>query len=303
MCATYFRPGRNPYRRWFDTLDSILRTALGVSYYDGTACHLDLVQWATNPVWAKLPVRVKELLLEESLPHLRCQLRFGNVRLVVLNGRQVLNQVRRVRLANLERSGAIQLRPTVSCQLYSGDGESARFLGWSTNLQSSYGVSGGFKDEVARWLAEAAEFSETHTDGNQPMSQLARASGVHGHVIRDGYVVKGIVLTGKGELLRLLEAWLEISDALNIGSTEYGQTPWIFITLNQRQTAVLNADTKRAAVEEYVKDAQARGADVSWWVIRNRRGSWNKLAFRADHMPTPGWYCYLRPTTIGPEEV
>jgi hypothetical protein len=45
------QPDRNPYRRWFDPLDQALRAAFGVSYYAGTACHLDLVQWATTPVW------------------------------------------------------------------------------------------------------------------------------------------------------------------------------------------------------------------------------------------------------------
>src|SRR5205814_429172 len=50
-CHSYF--GRNPYRRWFDTLDDI-SSGLGVSYYDGSACHLDLAQWATDPTWGKL---------------------------------------------------------------------------------------------------------------------------------------------------------------------------------------------------------------------------------------------------------
>lgn len=47
-CAMYFR--RQPYRRWFDPLDLLLRDGVGARYYDGTACHLDLVQWATDPV-------------------------------------------------------------------------------------------------------------------------------------------------------------------------------------------------------------------------------------------------------------
>ena len=65
-CAAYFDPGRNPYRTWFDPLDQVLRDGLGVSYYDGSACHLDLVQWATNPVWGRLDDRnAKKLLLEE----------------------------------------------------------------------------------------------------------------------------------------------------------------------------------------------------------------------------------------------
>src|SRR5436309_2113467 len=50
-CASYF--DRRPYR-WFTPLDRILRSALAVSYFDGTACHLDLVQWATDPLWGQL---------------------------------------------------------------------------------------------------------------------------------------------------------------------------------------------------------------------------------------------------------
>jgi len=35
------------------------------------------------------------------------------------------------------------------------------FLGWSTNLQSSHGVSAGFKAELAGWLADQATELET----------------------------------------------------------------------------------------------------------------------------------------------
>ena len=44
-CNWYFE--RRPYRRWFDILERVLN-GIGVSYYRGTACHLTLVQWATN---------------------------------------------------------------------------------------------------------------------------------------------------------------------------------------------------------------------------------------------------------------
>ena len=50
-CNSYFE--RNPYRQWFDQLESILN-ACGASYYDGSACHLDLVQWATKPTWGQV---------------------------------------------------------------------------------------------------------------------------------------------------------------------------------------------------------------------------------------------------------
>ncbi len=66
----------------------------------------------------------------------------------------------------------------------------------------------------------------------------------------------------------------------------------------------MNSDTKRAAVEEYVKEAQARGTDLPWSVRPNSlNGHWNKLVFRTDGEPTPGWYCYLQPAAAGPEEV
>jgi hypothetical protein len=103
-CAAYF--SRNPYRAWFDPLDELLRAGTGGSYYDGTACHLDLVQWATDPVWGRITDRtVRQALLDDGVPHLRVQLAYGNVRLVVLNGRQVVTQVQRTGLAALAQVG------------------------------------------------------------------------------------------------------------------------------------------------------------------------------------------------------
>jgi hypothetical protein len=73
--------------------------------------------------------------------------------------------------------------------------------------------------------------------------------------------------------------------------------------LDHGQRAELNADTKRLAIQEYVKTARARGADLPWSVISNRDGPYNKLVFRADREKTPGWYCYLRPAALGTGEV
>lgn len=91
-CAAYFH--RRPYRRWFDPLDELLRAGAEAGYYDGSACHLDLVQWATDPVWGRIPDRsLQRALFEDGVPHLRAQLARENVRLVLLNGRQVIDQV------------------------------------------------------------------------------------------------------------------------------------------------------------------------------------------------------------------
>jgi hypothetical protein len=58
-CNEYFRG--NPYRRWFDRLEPVLR-AVGASYHDGSACHLDLSQWATDPTWNGLSREVRGLV-------------------------------------------------------------------------------------------------------------------------------------------------------------------------------------------------------------------------------------------------
>lgn len=152
-CAAYFQ--RRPYRRWFNPLNQLLRISTTTSYYDGTACHLDLVQWATDPVWRRIANKqVRRLLLDEGLPHLRALLGRDNVQLVLLNGRQVINEVEGAGLVTLCEVGTI-LMGRVGCLLYEGLDQHVRWIGWSTNLQSSFGVSSSFKQELADWIAAA----------------------------------------------------------------------------------------------------------------------------------------------------
>jgi hypothetical protein len=295
-CAAYF--SRNPYRRWFDPLDQVLRNGLGASFYDASACHPDLVQWATAPAWGRLAPSQRQSLLDESLPHLRSQLRLENLRLVVLNGGQVIEQVTRVGLAELKAHGTLPINARLHCSLYSGLGEGVRFLGWSTNLQSSRGVTREFKNCLARWLAEAANRSEERVgNGDRSISAFEKAFDAN------GYVVKDTTVANKVELLQLLQAWLNTSDAPKISGAKPGRTPWIRMPLDHGRKVEINSDTKRSAVEEYVKNARAHGADLPWSVVPNRDGPYNKLVFRADREKTPGWYCYLRPDAVGPEEI
>jgi hypothetical protein len=71
-----------------------------------------------------------------------------------------------------------------------------------------------------------------------------------------------------------------MSDVPTIGDIgAFGGSPCIFISLDKERTAILNADTKRTAVEQYVQDAQLCGAEATWSVIPSRRGRLNKLHF------------------------
>jgi hypothetical protein len=152
-CARYFDADRNPYGQWFNPLDKLIRSGTGASYYDRSACHLDLVQWATDPVWGGLEERARQELLADGLPHLRALLNFGTTELVLLNGRQVLTQVEQVGLVDLARCGTMPLGNR-TCSLYLGESDGVRYVGWSTNLQSSFGVSNEFKERLGGWVAD-----------------------------------------------------------------------------------------------------------------------------------------------------
>jgi hypothetical protein len=56
---------------------------------------------------------------------------------------------------------------------------------------------------------------------------------------------------------------------------------------------VLNADTTRGAVQDYLADVRRRGAEVPWRVVANSRGRINKVRYTTAEPSPPGWYCYL----------
>jgi hypothetical protein len=57
-CYAYFDASRNPHWRWFRPLDKLLEKSVGATYEQRNACHLDLVQWATDPVFGVKPLGV-----------------------------------------------------------------------------------------------------------------------------------------------------------------------------------------------------------------------------------------------------
>ncbi len=146
---------RNPYK-WFNNLEKILNCAFDASYYDGSACHLDLSQWATNPIWRDLSVQQQQILLDDGVHHLRSQLVQKNITHVIVNGAQVWNEIKRSGLAEFEDKGKTTFsRNNTSCTLRVGYGEGTTFLGWSTNIPSSPGsTEKKFHDELCQWLRE-----------------------------------------------------------------------------------------------------------------------------------------------------
>lgn len=151
-CDTYFQ--RNPYRRWFDQLLPILK-GCDASYYDGSACHLDLVQWATDPTWGKLrPASTRRKLLSDDAAFLAEQLRNERLTLLLVNGMGVFRQLKRTIPMVLERNETITGYAHFDCRLFAGTiFDRVRVVAWTTNLQSSYGVTSELRAQIAEQVA------------------------------------------------------------------------------------------------------------------------------------------------------
>lgn len=153
-CNAYF--DRNPYRRWFDQLTPIL-TACGASYYDRSACHLDLVQWATDPTWGGLrPASLRKRLIADDARFLEQQLRNENIRVLLVNGAGTWRQLRRMAAGRLVITGQTQIeglgyQPTtlIKGQLFGR----VQLVAWSTNLQSSFGVTTALREALPTAVA------------------------------------------------------------------------------------------------------------------------------------------------------
>jgi hypothetical protein len=151
-CNGYFHG--NPYMKWFAPLEKVLAAA-GASYFEGTACHLDLSQWATDPTWGGLPAAVRKRLTSQDVDFLLTQLTSEGISLLLLNGKGVVDAFHSVLKGELDTVGTISER-SVTTKFYVGTFGLARVVGWSTNLQSSFGVTKELRAQLARRVSELA---------------------------------------------------------------------------------------------------------------------------------------------------
>jgi hypothetical protein len=149
-CDGYFV--RNPYWRWFRPLEDVLH-GLGASYTNGTACHLDLVQWATDPTWGGLSPRTRQDLIVADAAFLQEQLTREQITTILLNGRSVIEAFVEAYAARLQHVGQVRDRG-VTAQLATGHVfRDVLVVGWSTNLQSSFGVTKVLREQLRNTVA------------------------------------------------------------------------------------------------------------------------------------------------------
>jgi hypothetical protein len=169
-CEEYFF--RRPYHRWFRPLDKVLHR-LGASYYCrlSSACHLDLVPFATKQKWSDLTQENRTSLMRLGADSLVRTIRGSEVRVLVLNGASVVKAFQELsggalRAAempawSLRRGGVPKVRGLAyQGKIESLDGQPLNrdllVLGYNHNIQSSFGVSSAVVDEISQWVAECA---------------------------------------------------------------------------------------------------------------------------------------------------
>lgn len=75
------------YKQWFNPMEKLIKDISGCSYLDGTACHLDISQWATKNTWGKLTeIQRRAIVGKKDLELLRTQVLTNNYELILLNG-------------------------------------------------------------------------------------------------------------------------------------------------------------------------------------------------------------------------
>lgn len=170
MCRYYF--SRNPYDRWFKKLDQVIAGTCA-SYYSATApaCHLDLIPFATACKWTSLTRNQRAMLLENAGDTLGLLLADSPIRLLILNGRSVVEQFEDLAGIQLDaeqmKGWALPRRRCTGVAGFAYRGVVRRLagiqleseivvLGFNHNIQSSFGVTGKVIDAIRLWIAKAA---------------------------------------------------------------------------------------------------------------------------------------------------
>jgi len=167
-CTEYFL--RNPYNSWFKPLDSII-SGTSASYYNKLfhATHLDLIPFATKTKWANLKQRQKDALLRSSEQILGKILKESPIKVIVLNGRTVVENFIKISNANLEveqipdwdlsRSSVAKVkgfayRGFVKRISNINLDSPILVLGFNHNIQSSFGVTTKVRKSITDWVAK-----------------------------------------------------------------------------------------------------------------------------------------------------
>jgi hypothetical protein len=189
-CVNYFRG--NPYDAWFRKLDYIIAGA-SATYYGvlSSACHLDLVPYATSPKWAMLAQWQRAFLLRQSVRAIAEILRESKIDILILNGRSVVEEFQRIAGVQLNTSAmsewTLPRRSVTGVRGLASSGSiekvgSLKFgrritvLGFNHNIQSSFGVTRQVLDSIRHWVLRTTRSPEKPLRASKADRASPRAS-------------------------------------------------------------------------------------------------------------------------------
>jgi hypothetical protein len=167
-CRRYFAV--NPYDAWFRRLDNIIGARASFYGSAAAACHLDLIPYATARKWTELVPNERARLLRAAGDTLGVMLRDSSIRVLLLNGRSVIEHFvelsktalsrRPINAWCLPRSKAPVLgysyRGRITCFGSIPLGREVLVLGYNHNIQSSFGVTAGVVNSIRQWFGRAS---------------------------------------------------------------------------------------------------------------------------------------------------
>lgn len=167
-CRRYFAV--NPYDAWFRRLDNIIGARASFYGSAATACHLDLIPYATARKWTDLVPKERARLLRAAGDTLGLMLRDSSIRVLLLNGRSVIQHFVDLSETTLSRRAIDAWRlPRSQAPVlgYSYRGRITRFgsvplgrevlvLGYNHNIQSSFGVTTAVVNSIRQWFGRAS---------------------------------------------------------------------------------------------------------------------------------------------------
>lgn len=169
-CHRYFH--KNPYDGWFKGLDKII-SGTNASYYDTSikACHLDLIPYATACKWTELTSQQRSLLLTLVGDTLGLLIKDSPVRLLILNGKTVIDNLQKITGAILKQEPipdwTLPRKSGVGVMGFAYSGiirevagvhlnREVHVLGFNHNIQSSFGVTTRVKTAIQNWITKSA---------------------------------------------------------------------------------------------------------------------------------------------------
>jgi hypothetical protein len=150
-CLDYFD---GPYYKWFLKMQDTILSPISFSYVGRSAAHLDLIQWATDPLWQKMkeedPAEANAHL-DADLPFLIEQLKHSEPEFIFLSGTPVIESLTELLSLKFVEKTAAQGKSSQN-SLYIGEWKNSVVLGTSMNVPD-FQTSNAHRDFLSKWIA------------------------------------------------------------------------------------------------------------------------------------------------------